>query len=64
MIREDMTTEQAAEYVGHGTSPRTIVAWIHSGRLKATRAPSKRGRFFIRQEDLEAAMRWIPQANP
>jgi len=56
--RKTMTTKQAAEYVGHGTSPRTIVEWIHSGRLKADRAPSKRGAFFILKDDLDAAMKW------
>ena len=62
MTKDAMTTQQAAEYVGHGTSPRTIVAWIHSGRLTATRAASKRGRFFITQENLDVAMRWTTQA--
>lgn len=59
-LRKTMTTKEAAEYVGHGTSPRTIVEWIHSGRLPANRAPSKRGAFFIAQDDLDAAMKWSP----
>ena len=58
-----LTTKQAAEHVGHGTSPRTIVDWIHRGRLKAGRAPSKRGAFFITVDDLNAAMQWTPDGE-
>jgi excisionase family DNA binding protein len=51
-----LTTQQAADHVGD-VSSRTIVDWIHRGRLKAVRNPSERGRFKILLSDLEAAMR-------
>lgn len=55
-----MTTREAAQYVGD-ISPRTIVAWIHSGRLTASRDPSKRGRFRVTEEALQRAMAWNPE---
>lgn len=58
-----MTTAEAAQYVGGGISPRTIVAWIHSGRLEAGRDPSKRGRFRITRENLDAALIWMPDES-
>lgn len=53
-----MNTKEAAEYVG--TKPRTIVAWIHAGRLKATRNATKRGQFKIEKEDLDEAFAYRP----
>lgn len=55
--RKLMNTQQAAEYVGQyygrePNSPRTIVSWIHSGLLKASREPGARGRFVIDEVDL------------
>ena len=51
-----LTTKQAAELVGEGVSSRTIVAWIHAGRLKASRDLSQRGRFRILPDDLRNAL--------
>ena len=53
-----LNTQQAAELAG--VSPRTIIEWIHAGRLEAHRNASVRGRFKIRPEDLTAAMKYIP----
>jgi hypothetical protein len=33
MAHEYLNTQQAAEYVGTGTNPRTIVAWMKAGKL-------------------------------
>lgn len=52
-----MTTREAAAYVGEGVSPRTIVAWIKSGKLEAIRNPSERGHFRVTEEALLKAMR-------
>lgn len=60
-VTEYLTTNEAAAYVGNGVSSRTIVAWIHSGRLKAIRNPSKRGRFWITEQALLEAMRFEPK---
>lgn len=51
-----LTTKQAAEYIGGDVTFRTIVRWIHDGRLKASRNPSKRGHFKILPADLDAAL--------
>lgn len=51
-----MTTKEAAEYVGGDVTARTIVAWIHAGRLEAKRNPSKRGHFKVTRDALDAAM--------
>ena len=48
-----LTTKQAAAYIGGDVSFRTIVRWIHSGKLKAVRNPSVRGHWKIRPEDLD-----------
>lgn len=56
MTSRYLTTAQAAEYVGGDVTFRTIVRWIHSGRLKAYRNPSQRGHFKILPEDLDAAL--------
>lgn len=54
-----MNTKEAAEYLGNVTA-RTIVAWIHAGRLKATRNATKRGQFRIEKEDLDEAFAYRP----
>lgn len=53
-----LTTKQAAEYIGGDVTFRTIVRWIHDGRLKASRNPSKRGHFKILPEDLDRALNY------
>jgi excisionase family DNA binding protein len=61
-MSEVMNTREAAAYVSPTTSHRTIVAWIKSGRLRATRYASGRGRFRILKEDLDAALNWNPES--
>lgn len=48
-----LTTRQAAEYIGGDVTFRTIVRWIHEGKLPAVRNPSKRGHFKVLQNDLD-----------
>lgn len=55
MAHEYLNTQQAAEYVGVGTNPRTIVAWMKAGKLEFVRNPSARGRYKTTRE-------WIDQA--
>lgn len=52
-----LNTAQAAQYVGGDVTFRTIVRWIHAGKLKAYRNPSKRGHWKILPEDLDAALK-------
>jgi excisionase family DNA binding protein len=58
---EYLNTKQAAELAG--VSPRTVIEWVHAGRLKASRNPSIRGRFKILKEDLQAAMTYTPSVD-
>lgn len=48
-----LTTKQAAQYIGGDVTFRTIVRWIHEGKLKASRNPSRRGHWKILPEDLD-----------
>lgn len=57
-----LTTKQAAEYIGGDVTFRTIVRWIHEGRLKASRNPSVRGHFKILPEDLDRALSYSQEA--
>jgi DNA binding domain, excisionase family len=45
-----LTTQQAADLLGGVVKPRTIVMWIKSGRITATRVPTKRGRYLIERD--------------
>lgn len=56
-----LNTAQAGQQAG--VSARTIIEWIHAGRLKASRNPSVRGRFKILPEDLQAAMTYSPTTD-
>lgn len=56
-----LNTKEAAELAG--VSPRTVIEWIHAGRLKANRNASIRGRFKILREDLQAAMTYTPSTD-
>lgn len=58
MERKYLTTKEAAEYAGGDITFRTVVRWIHAGRLRAFRNPSKRGHFKILPEDIDAALRF------
>lgn len=51
-----LTTKEAAEYIGGDVTFRTIVRWIHEGKLKAVRNPSKRGHFKILRNDLDTML--------
>ena len=53
MEQKYLTTKQAAAYIGGDVTFRTIVRWIHEGKLKAVRNPSKRGHFKILAGDLD-----------
>lgn len=48
-----LTTKQAAAYIGGDVTFRTIVRWIHEGKLKAVRNPSQRGHWKVLPEDLD-----------
>jgi len=62
-LKDDiLNTKQAASYAQ--VNPRTIITWIHIGRLAAGRAPSKRGAFKIKFSDLEACLQWRNEAEP
>lgn len=58
MERKYLTTHEAAQYAGGDITFRTIVRWIHAGKLRAFRNPSERGRFKILPEDIDAALRF------
>jgi excisionase family DNA binding protein len=51
-ISELLTTTQAAKVAGKNV--RTIVSWIHSGKLSASRLPGGRGPYLIDPDDLSA----------
>lgn len=61
MMSNYLNTKQAAELAG--VSPRTVIEWIHAGRLRADRNASIRGRFKIKPEDLTAAMTYQPSTD-
>lgn len=56
-----LNTKEAADMAG--VKPRTIIDWIHAGRLAADRNASVRGRFKIKPEDLTAAMTYRPSSG-
>ena len=58
-----LTTKQAAEYIGGDVTFRTIVRWIHEGKLRAYRNPSLRGHFKIRREDLDTMLKGDASAD-
>jgi hypothetical protein len=57
MAHEYLNTKQAASYVGVGTNPRTIVAWMKDGKLKFVRNPSVRGRYKTTTEWIDEALK-------
>lgn len=56
-MHEYLSTQQAAKYVGAGTNPRTIVAWMKAGKLQYVRNPSVRGRYKTTREWIDEALR-------
>lgn len=52
-----ISTQEAAEYVGDGTNPRTIVAWMKAGKLRYVRNPSVRGRYKTTYEWVDEALK-------
>lgn len=56
-----LNTAEAAQIAG--VSPRTVIEWIHAGRLTASRNASVRGRFKILPEDLKSAMTYKPKTD-
>lgn len=61
MEQKYLTTKQAAAYIGGDVTFRTIVRWIHEGKLKAVRNPSKRGHFKILAEDLDRMLATVQE---
>lgn len=57
MAHQYLNTKQAANYVGEGTNPRTIVAWMKDGKLKFVRNPSVRGRYKTTTEWIDEALK-------
>lgn len=57
MPHDYIDTRQAAEYVGGGVSPRTIVVWMKAGKLRYVRNPSVRGRYRTTTEWIDDALK-------
>jgi predicted site-specific integrase-resolvase len=57
MSHDYIDTRQAAEYVGDGVSPRTIVLWMKAGKLRYVRNPSVRGRYRTTTEWIDDALK-------
>lgn len=53
MEKRYLTTKEAAAYIGGDVTFRTVVRWIHEGKLPAYRNPSQRGHFKVLPEDLD-----------
>lgn len=49
-----LTTTQCSAETHHHR--RTILNWIHEGKLAARRSPSKRGKYLIRYKDLQECL--------
>lgn len=54
MIDNMLSTAQAAEIAKRNS--RTIVAWIHAGKLPAFKLPGGRGPYLIDRADLEQTL--------
>lgn len=63
MEKRYLTTKEAAEYIGGDVSFRTIVRWIHAGKLKAFRNPSIRGHWKILASDLDEMLAGTQESN-
>lgn len=50
-----ITTREAAEIAGK--HQRTIVAWIHRGLIPAVKVPGGRGAYYMKPDDLHAALK-------
>lgn len=57
MEKRYLTTKEAAAYIGGDVTFRTIVEWIHAGKLRAFRNPSRRGHFKVLPEDLDKMLK-------
>lgn len=57
-ISSALSLSEAAAYTRK--SRNTLLAWIHAGRLKASRTSLPRGNWIFFPEDLDAAQRWTP----
>lgn len=58
---EELTVSQAAEKAKKHR--RTILNWIKSGYLPATRLPGRKGHYRVQESDLQAILskRFIPE---
>lgn len=52
-----LSTQEAADYIGAGTNPRTVVAWMKDGKLQHVRNPSKRGRYKTTEEWIDECLK-------
>lgn len=57
-----LTTRQAGERSGRHT--RTIVDWIHKGKLPAMKLPGGRGPYLIEPADLEKLLKVLSTPVP
>ena len=57
-----MGTREAARIAGR--HQRTIVAWIHAGKLKALKIPGNRGPYLIYKDDLISTVRKLTTPQP
>lgn len=63
MEKRYLTTKEAAQYIGGDVTFRTIVRWIHAGKLQASRNPSIRGHWKILPEDLDKMLSTTEESN-
>lgn len=60
---EYLTTAEVAEQLGNRVKARTVVDWIHAGKLPAIRSLGARGHFLIDPADV-ADLTAYPPKNP
>lgn len=56
-----LTTAEVAERLGNRIKARTVVDWIHAGKLPAIRSLGARGHFLIDPADLETLTAYPPK---
>jgi excisionase family DNA binding protein len=62
-VIEYMTTAEVAARLGNRIKPRTVVDWIHAGKLPAIRSLGARGHFLIDPADVEYLFTYTPEAE-
>ena len=61
---EYMTTAEVAERLGNRIKARTVVDWIHQGKLPAIRSLGARGHFLIDPADIDNLTTYTPEETP